>query len=274
MKLSDLFLLSDVDGTLLPDSLPIPQRNIEAISRFVDRGGKFAIATGRSQKTAEPFVKSLPVNMPCIINNGGGLYDFTKNESFFDAYLPDAVKDDVRRMNKAFPEISLIILTQEDYYHVNREIPFEYFNARSRTVDMKYAGLDELAEPWQKALLVVEPELDQGFNNFVAKNGFKGVRFVRTSATHLEILPQSSDKGSAIKKMVELGLVKREQLVVIGDYYNDIEMIKYAAIGAATAEAPDDIKAVADFIAGPCKDGAVADLIEYLESLCESIRKP
>ncbi len=269
MKISDLFLLSDVDGTLLPDSMPVPERNIEAIKRFVGKGGRFAIATGRSKKTTEPFVKSLPVNMPCIINNGGGLYDFAKSESLLDVYLPEAVKSDLKKLHADFPDISIIILTQGDYYHINADMPFEYFNDSSRAVVIKYAGIDELCGPWHKALLVVEPALDKSFNEYVANNGFNGARFVRTSATHLELLPENSDKGSALKKLVELGLVNRGRIAVIGDYYNDLEMIEYASVGATTAEAPDDIKAKADFITGPCKAGAVADFIEYLESIAD-----
>ena len=44
-------------------------------------------------------------------------------------------------------------------------------------------------------------------------------------------------------------------------------MIKKADISAVPSESPDDIKAYADFIAGTCKDGAVADFIDYLTKM-------
>ena len=53
----------------------------------------------------------------------------------------------------------------------------------------------------------------------------------------------------------------------MGDYYNDLEMIKKADVSAVPEDAPEDIKAYADFIAGSCEDGAVADFIDYLTKL-------
>ena len=44
-------------------------------------------------------------------------------------------------------------------------------------------------------------------------------------------------------------------------------MIKKADISAVPADTPEDIKAHADFIAGSCEDGAVADFIDYLASI-------
>jgi hydroxymethylpyrimidine pyrophosphatase-like HAD family hydrolase len=86
--------------------------------------------------------------------------------------------------------------------------------------------------------------------------------------TLIEMLPEHSSKGEALAKLVELGQVERENIVAIGDFYNDLDMIQYAGIGVAVANAPDDIKAQADLVVGHCRDGAVADVIEYIEKLC------
>ena len=53
----------------------------------------------------------------------------------------------------------------------------------------------------------------------------------------------------------------------MGDYNYDLEMIKNADISAVPEDTPDDIKAYADYIAGSCEDGAVADFIEYLTKI-------
>ncbi len=53
----------------------------------------------------------------------------------------------------------------------------------------------------------------------------------------------------------------------MGDYYNDLEMIKCADISAVPQDTPDDIKTYADFAAGSCENGAVADFIDYLTEI-------
>ena len=54
-------------------------------------------------------------------------------------------------------------------------------------------------------------------------------------------------------------------LVAIGDFYNDLEMIKDADIGVAVAAAPDQVKAVADLVVCDVHQGAMAQLIHHLE---------
>ena len=48
MDLSGILLVSDLDGTLIGENFVVPQRNLDAIARFQQEGGSFAIATGRS----------------------------------------------------------------------------------------------------------------------------------------------------------------------------------------------------------------------------------
>ncbi len=44
-------------------------------------------------------------------------------------------------------------------------------------------------------------------------------------------------------------------------------MIKCADISAVPQDTPDDIKTYADFAAGSCENGAVADFIDYLTEI-------
>ena len=100
-------------------------------------------------------------------------------------------------------------------------------------------------------------------------SNFEGVRFVFSDITMFEMLPGSSSKGDAIEKLTTITGVKRENVVAIGDYHNDLEMLRFAGISAAPSNAHEDVKDVADLIVGPSSEGAVADFIEYLEERYE-----
>jgi Cof subfamily protein (haloacid dehalogenase superfamily) len=262
--------MSDVDGTLLPfGEKEVPQRNLAALRRFTGKGGRFGIATGRAKSSTEPFVRSLPVNAPCVIYNGGGLYDYEKQEFLLQIYLPEKIKEDVARLKAALPSVPIVIVCRDDYLHINPDTTPEVFSIDHKR-QFNTATLEEIAlEPWHKAVFLVPSDASRAFDEYMAKQSYEGIRLVRTTDTLVELLPESSNKGSAIRRLVELGLFKKECIAAIGDYYNDVEMIEYAGIGATTGEAPEDIKAIAQFIAGPSTGGALADLVEYLERICE-----
>ena len=58
--------------------------------------------------------------------------------------------------------------------------------------------------------------------------------------------------------------IKKGCCFAIGDYYNDLEMIKSADIGAALIDSPNEVKAAADVVVRDAQSGAVADFIDYL----------
>jgi hydroxymethylpyrimidine pyrophosphatase-like HAD family hydrolase len=51
----------------------------------------------------------------------------------------------------------------------------------------------------------------------------------------------------------------------VGDYNNDISMIKSAGLGFAVANAVDEVKAVADYVTVSNDDDAIAVIIEDLD---------
>lgn len=91
------------------------------------------------------------------------------------------------------------------------------------------------------------------------------VRFVTSSEYYLEMLPVGVDKGSALKDLVQLCGFSIEQVYAIGDYYNDVELLQAAGFAAMPCNAPEDLKKNADLVVCSCSDGAIADLIEYIE---------
>lgn len=50
--------------------------------------------------------------------------------------------------------------------------------------------------------------------------------------------------------------------MTIGDNFNDLEMIEYAGIGVAMSDAPDPVKAVAQWVAPSFKEDGVAAAIK------------
>jgi hydroxymethylpyrimidine pyrophosphatase-like HAD family hydrolase len=82
---------------------------------------------------------------------------------------------------------------------------------------------------------------------------------------YYEALPDGVSKGTALLRLADMLNIAHENTVGIGDYFNDLTLVSMAGLGATVFGAPKELVDVAQFVTGPCKDGAVADLIEYLE---------
>lgn len=75
--------------------------------------------------------------------------------------------------------------------------------------------------------------------------------------------PEAS-KGNALKNLaVQLG-IPQEEVLSIGNYYNDISMLTYAGLGVAMDNSPLEVKAAANAVTGTNNDSGVRDaLVKY-----------
>lgn len=80
----------------------------------------------------------------------------------------------------------------------------------------------------------------------------------------MELVPKGIDKAQALSVLLkELGN-KKEELIAIGDGFNDISMIKYAGLGVAMANAQDIVRQNANFITASNEEDGVAAVVENL----------
>ena len=89
---------------------------------------------------------------------------------------------------------------------------------------------------------------------------------VFSNVMYYEVLPAGVNKMTGAEKMAGLLGVAPGNVLTIGDYYNDSDLIRGSAFSAVPAGAPEELREAAGYIACPCEEGAVADFIEYIES--------
>ena len=90
--------------------------------------------------------------------------------------------------------------------------------------------------------------------------------FIRSELTLYEILPKGISKGVVIPKLAELLGLDPKRTIAVGDYNNDVEMIRAAGVGFAVANAVPEVKAVADRITVSNQEHAIAKIISEIDS--------
>ena len=79
-----------------------------------------------------------------------------------------------------------------------------------------------------------------------------------------EILPKGVSKGSALPILAKSLGVDMKNTIAVGDYDNDITMLKAAGVGYAVSNATAAAKAAADKITVSNEEHAIAKIISEL----------
>ncbi len=263
-EVSKVLLITDLDGTLLPHNKKLLPEDINAINRFISDGGRFSIATGRPIQSVATYLKALKVTDPVILYNGSAIYDTISDKFLWCDYLNDKARKLISDVLKAYPDASAEILTEDTIYAFQKNEREEYHIRITNTNPIE-CSIDEAGDKWLKALFAIEPERIDRLIKFVAEQNYNDFTYVQSCAFFYEVLPKANSKGTALKRLRDMTGLNNYTVVAVGDYANDIEMLEYADIGVATANASDDVKAIADIVLDKtCDENAIASVIDYI----------
>lgn len=266
--ISKVLLITDLDGTLLPHSKVLSQKDIDAISKFVSSGGNFSVATGRPLESVTLYFEQLNISAPIILYNGSAIYDVNHKKYLWSKYLSENCKELISDVLNKFSNASAEILTTEGIFALQINDTEKYHISITNTEPIQ-CTLDEIKGDWLKALFAVEPEEMDELISYIDKEKYSDLSFVQSCRFFYEVLPFNISKGSALKILKNKCDYNSHTIVAVGDYYNDIEMLKIADVGVATANANDDVKDIADIVLDKtCDENAIANLIEYIFSQC------
>ncbi|MFA5659138.1 MAG: HAD family hydrolase [Oscillospiraceae bacterium] len=270
---SNFFVITDLDGTLLPHSKIISDIDLKSIEAFISLGGRFSIATGRPVQSVLLYIQKLNVNMPVILYNGSMIYDFCKNKPVWSVFLNNSVRELIKNVLNEFPDVSAEILTFDEVYAIQINDAERHHIEVTKTTPI-ICSVDEAPDGWLKALFAADPERLIDVISYINGLSVKNVTFVQSCRFFYEMVPENVSKGSALNKLIEICGCKNVKTLAVGDYYNDSEMIKAADIGFAVSNAQDEVKQIADIVLNEsCEENAISKIIEYIISENNDIMK-
>lgn len=265
-KYDGILLLTDVDATLLDPEGSMPTQNIEAARRFTGLGGLLGLATGRACDSAEKLAEKCFVNAPCIVCNGTSIYDVKQKRPLWDRWLPENIRNIMEYAVKRFPSVRIDAFAAPGVFEVNAGgIGTAGRERRARIIGC--VSPENVPPLCHKVVFHAPHEALVPLEKGLRAMNFPGVGYSYSGAEYFEVLPQGVNKGVAAKVLAQLLGIAPGRVVGIGDYYNDIEMLRQAHIGAAPADAPEEVRRAADVVVCGCGQGAVADLIGRLDGM-------
>lgn len=263
-KFDGLIIVSDMDGTLLSSVDKIPETNVKAIEYFIKNGGRFTVATGRSHMSVNHFIDMVSINCPGIVDNGAILFDFEKQQVVMSEICSDSQKEVTAALQSMYPSIACYIFTEKEMF-TPAICEFNDIVERIECVKSAVMPLDKIDNHWVKSVFYARPEMIEKIKEYANAHNTGDFETIVSDPKIFEILPKNINKGTALRRLSVVTGVPVRNIIAIGDYYNDYEMLKAAGFAAVPANAPADIKEIADIVVCDHKQGAIAQLVEEIE---------
>ncbi len=268
-KYSDWLVVSDIDGTLNNKARKTPEVNTRAIERFVHTlGGSFTLASARNVQSLAPHYKRLPdVKTPAIVLNGAGIYDFTKEEMLWFNPIHEEGKEIVKKCMKRFSLLEIGIFTEDMIYLVRPRICSPVMMWLDKLTHKRMNSVDEVPQcNWGKVIFFCMPWMKQKIRKYAESLSSEKLSYIDTTAASFDLVSSTTHKGNAVLELARLLGIPSKNIGAIGDYYNDLDMLKTIEHPACCKQAPEGLHAVCEFHACHCNDGAVADFLRYIEN--------
>ena len=275
--LSNILIVTDLDGTFFGNHGAPIERNLEAVARLKAQGGHFTIATGRTNLNLKHKWSDAAdlVNAPVVGCNGAMLCDL-RTDKMIDGRLMNRehVVELIELMVRDYPDLGARVSVEEGFLSSpgQRERCPEVDRDLNKVAPAKVFTLPEeewtTIADWYKVVVRGAIERTDEFRA-VAEAKWPG-RFVtsKSGAAYLEFQAPNTTKATmlpALREYVEKKVGKPVKIYACGDYENDLTMLAAADVAVCPTNALDCVKAIADHCLCHHTEGLIASLIELIE---------
>ena len=242
----------DVDGTLLDSAGRFPQANRDAIHAAVDAGVHVALVTGRSYPFARPVAEGLPPSVTLIVSNGAverGMDGSTRARRLLDKTVARMVLDANAEHRAAAALVfdrdvhGQIVFESMDWTHPGRKGYWARNKALiARTVPLEDALTEDPIQVMFNGGFVAMRALVEVIRAQAHAVNVSLTEYVERDFSLVDITSPTATKGHALASCAAALGLARQQVMAIGDNFNDLEMLEFAGTPVVMGNAVEPLK--------------------------------
>lgn len=255
----------DLDGTLLNSEGEISKFNRDIIHSLEAKGIKVILCTGRPYLAMKRFRKDLDLKNEVICFNGAMIVDSNESPIYSTCVDPSISRD-------------LVSLGVDNNVYFQGFIGDRWLvpSVTKTTLDyskrgnLKYEVSDFLLDSdldFTKLLYIDEPQKIKAIAKKIETQFKDKLYFAFSNERYLEVLNINSSKAKALEVLLNKYGYTNENLLTMGDGYNDLEMLEYAKIGVIMDNAPKELKDRFDHFAPDHKEDGVGVYLQKFFNL-------
>lgn len=264
-SLKKKILAVDIDGTLVKPDKTITPRTMDVLMRYQKAGGILVLASGRPLKGMKPYVEALKLKQYggyALAFNGSQIMEAATGKLISQRFLDFKKLPDIIRVSSEF---GVHPLTYEGDTALTEDDSDKFLRLEVRINQLDLKVVPDLVEyvnfPIPKCLCTGEPAVLEQLAPAL-EAALTDVSIFKSESFFLEINPPGIGKGETLRELVDYLGLSQSNLMAVGDGYNDISMLKYAAIGVAMGNAYKDVMKAADSITRTNQKDGLAHAVE------------
>ncbi|MFZ0886691.1 MAG: HAD family hydrolase [Candidatus Acidiferrales bacterium] len=250
-------IATDIDGTLLDSKSQVSAANSQALAEAAARGIEIVLVTGRRFDFALPIALSLPCDLHMIVNNGA-LAKSRNGTTHLRYLLASATARRVLDATLEFrahaavvfdrPGARQVILEKVDW-----DDPFRggYFR-RNREYIAEVAPLPTCLngeDPIQVTYTGQCVPMRAAMKSLAALPFARDFTLALTEYEHrdlsiLDVLPRDVTKGTTLKEWVRRRGIPAQNVMAVGDNWNDREMLEFAGCPVVMGNSVAELKSL------------------------------
>jgi Cof subfamily protein (haloacid dehalogenase superfamily) len=269
-------IVVDIDGTIAGKDNQVSPKVKAALKTALDKGIKVGVATGRMYQSALRFHHEIGANVPVMAYQGAWIQDPAKPEPYRHLQVDTSIaKELITYFEQPHlpADLSIHVYVGDKLYVQAVKEDTEAYTQRSSVVAHPLSDLrDALTTPPTKILAMHEDEdlIARLLADLKTKYRPDQLHVTTSVPIFLETTNPAVNKGTAIDYLAKNLLnITSDEVMAIGDNHNDVEMLAYAGWGVAMGNAPDAVKAQANWVAPSVdEDGVAAAIDRFVLSQC------
>lgn len=264
-KFDKVLIATDYDGTLACSDGSISTEVKEKIAYFQSEGGLFTVCTGRTKQGFHAYSPEI-INAPVLLANGSMAYDFKSEKTVYTNCIQKSDKAVLEKIIAAFPDICI-----EFYSDKFRSYAVKLDERSRRHFENQFIEYEEITELNEDMFPLVKVMAGAGKHTFELQDMLRetdtgDISFIPCDGHFVELVHRTSGKGSGLLCLADALGVAHKDVYSIGDGANDVDMHRVAAHAFVPSNGDKFALASAGTVVRSNNEGAVAHVIEILDS--------
>lgn len=251
-------IASDIDGTLLQNGEKrISPRVFELVKKLEQKGIRFIPASGRPIASLRPLFEPDSDRLTFICENGALLM-----EGKHRIGLTEILRDEALAMARQIAQyggLQPLVSGASARYVLDHDLDWlnqiGYFVGHEVTAIEKF---EQIVEPIIKVTAWCPMKVTDAIRTYFEERWADRYSVAIAGDCWLDIT--LADKGKGLRKIAEYYGIRKEEIMVFGDNFNDIPMFRQAGIACAMRHSAPEVQKAADRVCGRVEE-VLAELL-------------